>query len=91
VTVRAMLTIAMLLTSACAPNTVEEQWGEAYEQNRTGMIVDPAAPGLEVGEGIEGTDGATAEQVIEVYRREQSRSERQGGAPSIINIDTGTR
>lgn len=90
-TARVTLTTVLLLTCACAPNTVEERWGQAYEQNRSGMIVDPVAPGLEVGEGVEGTDGVTAEQVIEVYRREQARTDREGGAPSIINIGTGTR
>lgn len=80
-----------LLLFACAPNTVDQRWGDAYENNRSGMIVNPDAPGLEVGEGVVGIDGVTAEQVIEEYRREQADTDRSGGAPSIINIDTGTR
>jgi len=80
-----------LLVFACAPNTVEQRWGEAYENNRTGMIANPDAPGLEVGEGVLGIDGVTAEQVIEKYRRDQAETDRSGGPPSIINIDTGTR
>jgi type IV pilus biogenesis protein CpaD/CtpE len=82
------LTIALF---ACAPQTVEQRWGQAYEANRTGMIADPAAPGLEVGEGVLGTDGVTAEQIVETYRKEQAETDRTSGAPSIINIGTGAR
>ncbi len=78
------LSIAAALAFACAPRTVEENWGKAQSYNRSVMTID-SKPWDDVPRE-EGVDGKTGEQAVEAYRQSQDPKNDPQDVPSIINI-----
>jgi hypothetical protein len=63
---------------------VDEHWGNAKRENAERMVVNPRA--AETTEPATGTDGVTAEAIMENYRKGQAEREAFKQQPSIINI-----
>ena len=78
------------LTLGCATDSrVEDNYGRAHRETMSRMIANPNAAQENL-EPVEGLDGATGEQVMENYRRDQAESGDATALPSIINLGIGT-
>lgn len=84
------ISLTAVLLAGCAlglPSRVDRNWGSAQRDNTMAMIVNPQGSPLDHDPGAK-QDGATVDDAIGAYRKEQKQRKQPAATPSVINIGT---
>lgn len=76
--------LLLLPLAGCEHSLVARNMGNAFRENMSAQIADPEA-GRANEPGPEGIDGATGEDVMENYHRDQGSASQRAPGPTLLS------